>query len=93
MRADIAAINGVRSAMANRLTGSIVVEYDRYTLSPSALSEALRERGIACDASTNRVGKQAIATSSLGHALGVAAERLLEWIVERLAITIIAAVI
>jgi hypothetical protein len=90
VRRELIGLPGVRSVSPNCLTGSVIVEYDSHILPPVALSEAMRERGFscACPAATD-----AAPTFLTGHAAEVAAGRLFVWLVERLAISVIAAVI
>jgi hypothetical protein len=83
----------VRSVSPNCLTGSVVVEYDSRLLPPVALFEAMRKGGIACTCpATATIAKDA--STSLAERLAeVAAARLFESFIERLAVSLILAVI
>jgi hypothetical protein len=90
---ELEAIAGVSSVSSNRLTGSILVEYDPLFSPPAALSEAMRERGFP------RIRLEAAALASSGQNCltelfaGVAVRTLFEWFVERLVVSAITAVI
>jgi hypothetical protein len=90
---ELAALPGVRSVSPNRLTGSILAEYDPLVSAPAALSAAMEERGfprIALEAPTLASTHQDYLTERFA---GVAIRTLFEWFVERLVIGAIAAVI
>lgn len=78
------ALPGVRAVTPNHVTGSIVINYDRRLLRPDALYAALRAKGVELteDAEVTR-------PASRDGFLGKVAEA----IIDRLAITLIAAVI
>ena len=81
IRAEFEAIGGVRSAVANPLTGSIVIDYDPSVLDPETVSAAF-----------------AIPRSGIdGRDLPVWAEQIgaktIEWMLEKLAVALIAAVV
>jgi hypothetical protein len=75
------ALPGVRSATANGLTGSIVVDYDASVLHPDTVSTALAE----CRSETDEAG-----LPSWADHIGA---KLVEWVLEKLAVALIAAVV
>ena len=81
IRAELDALPGVRSATANRLTGSIVVDYDVSVLHPDTVSTALAE----CRSETGPAS-----VSPWADHIG---DKLVEWVLEKLAVALIAAVV
>ena len=78
---ELAGVPGVRSATANRHTGSIIVFYDPQVLSPEAISAALQEH------------QPEIADGGLcswGEQLGT---KVIEWLLEKAAVALIAAMV
>ena len=75
---------GLRSVMANAVTGSVTIEYDSAVLSPTALNMALPSCGI------DLVGAETAGRSASSPQI---VEKFLEWVLERAAIALIAAVI
>lgn len=82
--AELASVRGVRAATSNRLTGSIIVDYDISVLPPGAVFAALQECRLATDEDD-------------GAGLPSWAEHMaakgFEWFLEKLAIALIAAVV
>ena len=90
-RRDFAALPAVSSVSPNRLTGSILVEYDPLVSAPAALFAAMEERGFPQMPLSATAGAQ---STSLTERLAEAAARsLFDWLVERLVAGAIAAVI
>jgi len=90
---ELAALAGVSSVSPNRLTGSILVEYDPTVSAPAAVVEAMQERGfprIAPQASSPASTDRASLTERLSEA---ASRGLLDCLVERVVVGAIAAVI
>lgn len=81
IRAELETLPGVRSAAANRITGSIVVDYDASVLHPDTVSTALSE----CASETGPAG-----VPSWADQIGA---NLAEWVLEKLAVALIAAVV
>ena len=92
-RCELATVPGVSSVSANRLTGSILVEYDPLALTPTALAGAMQEcgfPGIALRASSPADTDQGFLTERFAEAV---AQSLFDRLVERLVVGAIAAVI
>ena len=81
---EFEAVLGVRSAAPNRYTGSIVINYDPLVLSPGALAIALQEWHPAA-----KEGNGADLPWWAEHLAGKA----IEWLIEKLAVALIAAVV
>jgi hypothetical protein len=81
IRSEFAAVPGVRSATTNRLTGSVIVDYDPLVLAPDTLSAALREY---------RSGTEQDGLPSWGEHINA---KLIEWLLEKLAVALIAAMV
>jgi len=80
-RSEFAAVLGVRSATANRYTGSIIVNYDPLVLAPDTLSAALREY---------RSGTEQGGLPSWAEHISA---QLIERLLEQLAVVLIAAMV
>lgn len=81
VRSELAAVPGVSSAAANPLTGGIIVHYDPLVLASDALTTLLEYCSPArCDG----------IIPSWGEQVGT---RLAEWLVEKLAVALIAAIV
>jgi copper chaperone CopZ len=92
-RRELATLPGVSSVSPNRLTGSILVEYDPPVLTPAALVQAMQEcgfPGIALRASPPGDTDQGFSTERLA---GAVVRSLFDCLVERLVVGAIAAVI
>ena len=90
---ELAALPGVNSVSPNHLTGSILVEYDPLVSAPAALVEAMQQRGfppMPLEAAALAGAEQPSLTERLA---GAAARSLFDWLVERLIVGAIAAVI
>ena len=81
IRAELEGLPGVRSAAANRITGSIVVDYDVSVLHPDTVSTALSE----CHLEAWPAG-----VPSWADQIGA---KLAEWLLEKLAVALIAVVV
>jgi hypothetical protein len=86
---ELDTIPGVRSVTPNRLTGSIIVDYDPLILQPAALCAALQECRLPRADGDSDVGPVGLAE----HPSGLAIEKLLEWLLEKLAVAVVAAVV
>lgn len=80
-RNEFAAVPGVRSATANQLTGSITIDYDPLVLAPDTLATTLREY---------RSGTEQDGLPSWGE---YSSAKLIEWLLEKLAVALIAAMV
>ena len=81
IRAEFEAIGGVRSAVANPLTGSIVIDYDPSVLDPQTVSTAF---------AAPRSGIDGRDLPAWAEQIG---PKVIEWMLEKLAVALIAAVV
>jgi hypothetical protein len=86
---ELDAIPGVRSVTPNRLTGSILVHYEPLILRPAALSAALQECRLPPADEAGVVAQFGLAE----RLAGFATQKLLQWLVEKLAVALVAAVV
>src|SRR5215469_968696 len=90
---ELVALPGVGSVSPNRLTGSILVEYDPLVSAPAALFAAMGERGFPQMPLPATAFAGAQSTSLTERLAEAAARSLFDWLVERLVAGAIAAVI
>src|SRR5215467_2336119 len=83
---ELAGLPGVSSVSSNRLTGSILVEYDPLVLTPIALLEAMRGLGFPRIALRASFPGSTDQTSLTDRLAGAAARSLFDWLVERLVV-------
>jgi hypothetical protein len=86
---ELDAVPGVRSVTPNRLTGSMIVDYDPLILWPGAVCAALQECRLPPADKDDGVSLVGLTERLSGFAAG----KLLEWLLEKFAVALVAAVI
>jgi copper chaperone CopZ len=90
---QLAALAGVTSISSNPLIGSIVVNYDEAIASPDSMAEALRGVGVVGAEPTRSGVSGAEPASSSERLASTIMPRVFEFLVQRLAFALIAAVV
>jgi hypothetical protein len=89
----LAALSGATSVSPNPLIGSIVVNYDEAMASPDSMAEALRGVGVAGAEPTRSGFSGAEAAPSSERPASTIVPRVFEFLLERLAVALIAAMV
>jgi Heavy metal associated domain 2 len=89
----LAALSGATSVSSNPLIGSIVVNYDETVASPGSMAEALRRVGVIGAEPTSSGFSGAEPASSSERLASTIVPRVFEFLLERLAVALIAAVV
>jgi hypothetical protein len=89
----LAALCGAISVSLNPLIGSVVLNYDQTVASPASMAEALRRIGVIGAEPTSSGFSGAEPASSSAPLISTIVPRMFEFLLERLAVAVIAAVV
>jgi hypothetical protein len=89
----LAALSGATSVSSNPLIGSIVVNYDETVVSPDSMATALRGAGVVGAEPTRSGVSGAEPASSSERLASTIMPRVFEFLVQRLAVALIAAMV